>query len=143
MLDPQTGVEMPSDEKTMRYLEEAVGITQRNKDKFRNEVSERLREAELLGQNPTYATVPQIRNAIEKLLYPNPRALEKTLFATTKRDVQDERDKVAMMQRLVEIYGYCDECAQDLVNYVKFRLKGGQAIRTTRTSRVRWTWKLS
>jgi serine protein kinase len=143
MLDPQTGVEMPSDEKTMRYLEEAVGITQRNKDKFRNEVSERLRVAELLGQEPTYTTVPEIRNAIEKLLYPNPRALEKTLFATTKSGVQDERDKIAMIQRLVGIYGYCDECAQDLIDYVKFRLKGGQAIRTTRASRVRWVWKFS
>jgi hypothetical protein len=47
-----------------------------------------------------------------------------------------------MLQRLEQLYDYCDECAQDLVDYVGFSLRGGQAVRVTRANRVRWDWKL-
>ena len=142
MVDPQTGVEMSPDEKAMRRLEEGLGITERSKSKFRKEVCESLTRAESLGLKPTHTTVPQIREGIEQLLFPGPKDLERTLFPSSRREVEDERNKAAMQQRLVQLYGYCNECAQNLVEYVGFSLRGGQAVRVTRANRVRWDWKL-
>ena len=142
MMDPQTGVEMSPDEKAMRRLEESLGITERSKTKFRKEVCESLSRTESLGLKPTHTTVPQIREGIEQLLFPGPKELERTLFPSSRREVEDERNKAAMQQRLEQLYGYCNECAQDLVDYAGFSLRGGQAVRVTRANRVRWDWKL-
>ena len=142
MIDPGTGVETAPDEKAMRRLEEGLGITERTKNKFRQEVFDNLSKIETLGQKPTFETDPRLHEGIENLLLPGPKELERTLFPVRRHEVEEERRKAAMLQRLVQMYGYCQECAQDILEYVGFVLHGGQAVRVTRGSRVRWQWRL-
>ncbi len=143
MVDPQTGVETAPDEKVMRRLEEVLVITERNKAKFRRHVYDTLTTAEGLGQKPTFITDPQLREGVERMLFPGPKELEHTLFpGGRRRNVEEERRRAAMQQRLVQQHGYCDDCAKDLLDFVGFSLRGGQAVRVTRANRVRWEWKL-
>ena len=142
MVDPETGVETAPDDKAMRRLEETLRITERNKAKFRQEICDNLTEVEAQGLKPTFASDPRLLEGIERLLFPGPKDLEHTLFPASRREVEQERHKAAMLQRLVHQYGYCEECAQDLLDYVGFSLKGGQAIRVTRANRVYWQWKV-
>ena len=44
---------------------------------------------------------------------------------------------------LVEKYGYCDVCAEDLISYVSVVLKNKAVIKTPKNTGVEWLWPLS
>lgn len=143
MIDPETGVETHPDEKAMRRVEEGISVTDRNKAKFRNEVYEAFVKLESLGQKPNFTTHPELHEGIEQALLPGPKDLERVLFRVGRREAEQERQKAAMQQRLVQDYGYCSECSRELLNYVAFSLRGGQAVKVNRSNKVRWQWALS
>ncbi|PKB68665.1 MAG: hypothetical protein BZY82_00355 [SAR202 cluster bacterium Io17-Chloro-G3] len=143
MVDPETGVETHPDEKAMRRVEERISITDRNKAKFRDEVYEVFVKLESLGQKPDFTTHPELREGIEQTLLPGPKDLERVLFRVGRREAEQERQKAAMQQRLVQEYGYCRECSRELLDYVAFSLRGGQAVKINRSNKVRWQWALS
>ena len=47
------------------------------------------------------------------------------------------------MERLKNNYGYCHTCAQDLIEYVTFVLKGNVTAKTPKNEEVEWQWPLS
>jgi serine protein kinase len=143
MVDPETGVETHPDEKAMSRVEERISITDRNKAKFRDEIYETLVKLELLSQKPDFTTHPELREGIEQTLLPGPKDLERVLFRVGRKEVEQERQKAAMQQRLVQKYGYCNECSRELLDYVAFSLRGGQAVKINRSNKVRWQWALS
>ena len=140
----QDGGEATMDERVMRRLEERLGVTERARDRFRHEVFRNLSAIQAQGQSVEYATDPQLREGIERLLLPAPRALEHILSPAVghKAEGEGEQRRAVVHQRLVQQYDYCDACASDLLDYVDFVFRGNHAIRITRAHRVSWHWEI-
>lgn len=129
----------------MKELERSISITERSKDSFRREMHELADVQRGMGSKLVYTTEPRLQTAIEaRLLLPR-RKLERGLteprFARQKVVWAQRRESI--MERLKNNYGYCHTCAQDLVEYVTFVLKGNVTAKTPKNEGVEWQWPLS
>ena len=52
------------------------------------------------------------------------------------------RERSAIYTRLIESHGYCEVCADDLIEYVVNVLKGRPVVRTPRNEGLEWQWAL-
>ena len=120
------------DERSMRRLEKVLGVTERGKNRFRQGVLNNLSDIQARGQVVDHTSDSQIQQGIESMLLPTSREVEAGLG--------DEERKEAARRRLVQRYGYCDACAEDLLDYVEFVLAGNRAMQVTRSHVVRWNW---
>ena len=133
----QDGEESAVDERAMRRIEVALGVPERTRERFRQEVFHTLSAVQAQGQSVDEATVPQVREGIERVVFSPLKDVERSLTAAGE---EEGGRKAAIRQRLVQEYGYCDACAGDLLEYVGFILGGNQALRVTRAHPVRWHW---
>ena len=131
--------ETATDERAMRRIEVALGVPERARKRFRQEVFHDLSTAQAQGQGVEEATAPQVREGIERVVFPSLKEVERNLSAAGE---EEGGRKAAIHQRLVQVYGYCDACASDLLDYVGFILRGNQALRVTRAHAVRWQWEV-
>ncbi len=143
-LDPsnEVGGEGPA---LMKELERSISIAERSKDSFRREMHELAAVQRDMGSKLVYTTEPRLQTAIEaRLLLPR-RKLERGLteprFARQKVVWAQRRESI--MERLKNNYGYCHTCAQDLIEYVTFVLKGNVTAKTPKNEEVEWQWPLS
>ena len=51
-------------------------------------------------------------------------------------------EETAIHSRLMQSYGYCNLCANDVVEYVIFLLKGNLPSRISKNS-IEWNWPLN
>ena len=132
------------DEQAMRQIEVALGVLEHAKKRFRQEVFRTISAAQAQGQDVDYTTEPRVRDAIERLLFPQRKELERSLVSATGREAagEDGEPRAILHQRLIKKYGYCDTCARDLLEYLVFMLKGNQAVRVSRAHVVRWNWEV-
>ena len=129
-------------ESEMRELERVHGINDRNKDAFRREIHERVAAWESRDSLFEYDSEPRLKESIEKRLLISRNDLSKSLTRprfSRQRANWAQRWK-GVTSRLIDSYGYCSICANDLIKYVEHVLKGRQAIKTPRTEGVEWLW---
>ena len=50
------------------------------------------------------------------------------------------RKRKSILERLVDSYGYCTHCSEDLINYVNHILKNRPVLKTPRGETVEWLW---
>jgi predicted Ser/Thr protein kinase len=128
----------------MREIEKHAGVSERERDKFREEIHIFF---SILKQRKVafdYSTEPRMKAAIESRLFPSRRHLERTLteprFARQK--VEWTRKRSAIYNRLIETYRYCDICANDTIDYVVHILRGGKVLRQLKNNEIEWNWSL-
>ena len=132
-------------ERDMREMERVLGITDRNKDAFRREIHEHVESWRSRGRALEYDSEPRLKEAIEKRILIAPNELSKNLNRP-----RSSRQRVDWMQRwrsitsrLINSYGYCSICANDIISYVDHVLNGRPSIKTPRNESVEWLWERS
>ncbi len=116
--DPITEEELPPDERLMRSIEEQIGISENAKKAFREEILIRISTYARKGKKFDYRTHDRLREAIQKKLFVD---LKDVVKITTNSKTPDESQlkKINEVSKtLIEEYGYCPVCANDLLKYV-------------------------
>ena len=131
-------------ERNMREMERQVGVSERAKDNFRREIFTFFEDLKSRNVEFDYTTERRICAAVEKRLFPDQKTLRNELDEprASSRMAEWRRRRASIHRRLVRSYGYCDICAQDIVEYVVFLLRGNAAFRVDHNDIV-WRWPLN
>ena len=132
------------DERDMQEIERPINIRERDKKAFREEIDRLATSMEERGRKFEYTTEPRLKAAIESRLFPSNRELQRALgrprFARQRAEWSQRR--ISIVKRLIEKYGYCAVCAEDLLEYVTQLLQNKAMIRTPKNEGVEWQWDL-
>jgi serine protein kinase len=118
----------------MRRVEGALNMRESERTVFRQEVFRTHESMVRDGHIPSYQDFPLLQQAIDKLLFPNPRELEQTLDPkqTNHDRLQHRKETVA---RLQSDHGYCKKCAKDLIQ-VAFRAIQNRDVASIKRGRL-------
>ena len=134
-----------ANEGEMREMERAIGVTDRSKVEFRQEIYQLATTWENRGLAFDYKTDSRLRAAVEARLFEPRRKLERDLtrprFARQRVEWASRRSSMA--NRLVGSYDYCDVCAEDLIEYVTHILSNKPVLKTPKSEGVEWLWTLN
>ena len=132
------------DERDMQEIERPINIRERDKKAFREEIDRLATSMEERGRKFEYTTEPRLKAAIESRLFPSNRELQRALgrprFARQRAEWSQRR--ISIVKRLIEKYGFCAVCAEDLLEYVTQLLQNKAMIRTPKNEGVEWQWDL-
>ncbi len=132
------------EEQDMQELERAVDIRERDKRAFRLEIDRLVSIYESRGRDFDYTADPRLKAAIEARLFPTTRDLERGLSRprSSRQRAEWEQRRISIVNRLIDKYGYCAVCAEDLLEYVSELLHNKSMIKTTKNQDVEWQWEL-
>lgn len=114
-----TGEDEEPDERLMRSIEEKIDIPESRKDDFRREIMNYIGALALEGKTFDYRTNERLHRALEMKLFEDQKdsiKLTSLVSSVVDKETQDKIDVVKA--RLVKDYGYTDESATDVLNYV-------------------------
>lgn len=120
--DPITGEEVEPNEKTLQSLEKSLGISEAAATAFRQEMVNKAGAMARRGQSLKWDAHPKMKEAIEKKLFADVANLVKVTTSTKVLNDQQKNRVTEVKRRLVEEMGYCDYCAQELLDYVGYLL---------------------
>ncbi len=114
-----TGRKEDPDERLMRSIEEKIDIPDSRKDDFRREIMNYIGALALDGKRFDYKTNERLHRALELKLFEDQKDSIKLTSLVSKVVDQDTQAKIDVVkQRLIKNYGYDDESATDVLNYV-------------------------
>ena len=115
--DPITGDEVEPDEKLMRSIEEQIGISENAKRSFREEIMIRISTYARKGKRFHYDSHDRLREAIEKKLFADLKDVVKITTSSKTPDEVQLKKINEVIKRLIDEYGYCPICANELLRY--------------------------
>ena len=132
------------DEREMQTMERAVGIRERDKAAFREEIDKLASLYTSRERRFTYTTDPRLRAAVESRLFPSERELAAALTRPrlARRRAEWTHRRVMIVKRLMDKYDYCGVCAEDLLEYVTELLQHKPMFTKTKSAGVTWQWNL-
>ena len=116
--DPITEEEMEPDEQLMRSIEEQIGISENEKNTFRQEILIRISSYARKGKPFEYNSHERLKEAIEKKIFADLKDVVKITTSTKTPDPDQLRRINEVVDRLVKEHGYCPVCANELLTYV-------------------------
>ena len=134
----------PLDERLLRRVEGALNLRNGERPRFRRQVCQAYRYlqqrtdpqgAERLP-GPDYNSMPVLKLAIENILSPS-RDEVKLTIDPGRKNAERRRGRERIIQRLISDYGYCDECAQDIM-YFAWRTLQGKEVFSVKRGKVSW-----
>jgi serine protein kinase len=114
-----TGQDESPDERLMRTIEEKIDIPESRKDDFRREIMNYIGALAIDNKKFDYKTNERLHKALELKLFEDQKdsiKLSSLVTATMDDDTQEKIDVVKA--RLIKNYGYNDESATDVLNFV-------------------------
>ena len=123
-----TGQQEEPDERLMRSIEEKIDIPESRKDDFRREIMNYIGALAIDGRQFDYRTNERLHKALELKLFEDQKdtiKLTSLVSNVIDRETQEKIDIVK--QRLIKNYGYNDESATDVLNYVASIFARGDA----------------
>ena len=134
-----------ADERAMREMEKHIGVSDRQRGKFRAEVHQFFANLKRRGLAYDYTSEPRIKAAIEARLFPADRKLDRDLSRPrlARRQAEWNRRRGAISDRLIDSYGYCPQCAWDTIEYVVNVIKKRPVLKTPKNEDVEWQWDLN
>ncbi len=114
-----TGQYEEPDERLMRSIEEKIDIPESRKDDFRREIMNYIGALAIEGKQFTFNTNERLRKALELKLFEDQKdsiKLASVVSNVVDRETQEKIDIVK--QRLIRDYGYNEESATDVLNFV-------------------------
>lgn len=114
-----TGQYEEPDERLMRSIEEKIDIPEGRKDDFRREIMNYIGALAVEGKKFDYKTNERLHRALELKLFEDQKdsiKLTSLVSQVIDRDTQEKIDVVKT--RMVRDYGYCEQCAGDVLTYV-------------------------
>ena len=132
-------------EASEREMEKHAGISERARAKFRREIHQHFFGLKRRGIPFDHTSEPRLKAAIEARLLPDRRLVERTLSRPrfAKQRIEWRRERSAIYNRLINSYGYCPRCAEDLIEYVVHVLSGKAVLKTPKNEGVEWQWNLN
>ncbi|MFZ5596158.1 MAG: PrkA family serine protein kinase, partial [Bacillota bacterium] len=116
--DPITDEELDPDEKLMRSIEEQIGVSENAKKSFREEILIRLSSYARKNMKFDYRSHERLREAVEKKLFADLRDVVKITTSTKTPDADQLKRINEVSAKLMDEYGYCPICANELLKYV-------------------------
>lgn len=117
--NPYTGLPEPPDERLMRSIETKIDISESRKDDFRREIMNYIGALALEGKTFSYDTNDRLRGALEKKLFEDQKDTIKLTSLVSNAIDRETQDKIEVVkQRLIRDFGYNDESASDVLQYV-------------------------
>jgi serine protein kinase len=114
-----TGQHEEPDERLMRSIEEKIDIPDSRKDDFRREIMNYIGALSLEGKSFNYKTNERLHKALELKLFEDQKdSIKLTSLVTSVIDRQTQEKIDIVKSRLIKNNGYCEVCANDVLNYV-------------------------
>jgi serine protein kinase len=117
--NPFTGQYEEPDERLMRSIEEKIDISDSRKDDFRREIMNYIGALAIEGRQFDFRTNERLYKALELKLFEDQKdtiKLTSLVANVVDRETQEKIDIVK--QRLIKNYGYNEESATDVLQYV-------------------------
>tara|TARA_R110000751_G_scaffold250760_4_gene350279 strand:+ start:210 stop:1316 length:1107 start_codon:yes stop_codon:yes gene_type:complete len=120
--DRVTNEEMPADEKFLQSIEEQIGIKGSAKNNFRADITSymfaKLRRKEVID----WKSYGPLREAIESKLVASVRDISRIVTKSKSRDTKQQKKFNAMVQTLIDNYGYNEASAEEVIKFASNNL---------------------
>lgn len=114
-----TGQYEDPDERLMRSIEEKIDIPDSRKDDFRREIMNYIGALSIDGKTFDYKTNERLYKALELKLFEDQKdSIKLTSLVSNVIDAETQAKIDVVKDRLIKNYGYDDESATDVLNYV-------------------------
>lgn len=114
-----TGDDEEPDERLMRSIEEKIDIPESRKDDFRREIMNYIGALAIDGKQFNYKTNERLQKALEMKLFEDQKDTIKLTSLVSQVVDKDTQEKIDIVKsRLIRNYGYNDESATDVLQYV-------------------------
>jgi serine protein kinase len=114
-----TGQPEEPDERLMRSIEEKIDIPDSRKDDFRREIMNYIGALALDGRKFDYKTNERLQKALELKLFQDQKDTIKLTSLVSSVVDKDTQEKIDIVKgRLIRNYGYDDDSATDVLNFV-------------------------
>lgn len=123
-----TGQDEEPDERLMRSVEDKIDIPESRKEDFRREIMNYIGALAVEGKKFDYRTNERLQKALELKLFEDQKdtiKLTTVVSNVVDRETQEKIDIVK--QRLIKNYGYNEESATDVLNFVASIFARGDA----------------
>lgn len=131
VLNPYTGKEQEPDERLMRAIEEKIDVPETGADDFRRQVAQNLGSNNYRKTEFRWDSDPQLKKALQAKLFEDTKDhIKLSAIGSSGNSVQDAatQEKIdAIKQRMVKDYGYNQQSAQDVLDYVSSLFARGDA----------------
>ena len=123
-----TGEDEEPDERLMRSIEERIDIPDTRKDDFRREIMNYIGALSLDGKSFDYKTNERLQKALEMKLFEDQKdTIKLTSLVSNVVDAETQEKIDIVKARLIRDYGYNDESATDVLQYVASIFARGDA----------------
>ncbi len=123
-----TGEKEEPDERLMRSIEERIDIPETRKDDFRREIMNYIGALSLDGKKFDYRTNERLQKALEMKLFEDQKDTIKLTSLVSNVVDADTQEKIDIVKtRLIRDFGYNDESATDVLQYVASIFARGDA----------------
>ncbi|HEV3136298.1 MAG TPA: serine protein kinase, partial [Pirellulales bacterium] len=117
--NPFTGQYQDPDERLMRSIEQKIDIPESRKDDFRREIMNYIGALSIDGRTFDYKTNERLYKALELKLFEDQKdSIKLTSLVSKVVDAETQAKIDVVKTRLIRDYGYDDESASDVLNYV-------------------------
>jgi serine protein kinase len=131
-------------EHDMRDIEKQAGVADRDRSDFRHEMHRYFENLKSRGVEYDYTSEYRLMAAIESRLFTDRRTIDRTLSRPRSRQrIEWRRLRSAVYSRLIENFGYCEACADDLISFAVHWVKSGSVLKTPKNEGIEWQWKLN
>jgi len=126
--NPYTGRDDEPDERLMRSIEEKIDIPESRKDDFRREIMNYIGALALEGKKFNYKMNARLQRALELKMFEDQKdTIKLTTLVSSVVDKSTQEKIDIVKSRLINNYGYDDESATDVLNYVASIFARGDA----------------
>ena len=123
-----TGEDEQPDERLMRSIEERIDIPETRVDDFRREIMNYIGALSLDGKTFDYRTNERLQKALELKLFEDQKDTIKLTSLVSNTVDADTQEKIDIVKsRLIRNYGYNEESATDVLQYVASIFARGDA----------------
>ncbi len=127
-----TGQYQDPDERLMRSIEQKIDIPESRKDDFRREIMNYIGALSIDGRTFDYKTNERLYKALELKLFEDQKdSIKLTSLVSKVIDAETQAKIDVVKQRLIDNYGYDDESATDVLNFVASIFARGDAKPTS------------
>jgi len=114
-----TGEDEEPNEKLMRSIEEKIDIPESRKDDFRREIMNYIGALALEGKKFEWNSNDRLAKALELKLFEDQKdTIKLSSLVSTVIDKETQEKIDIVKSRMIKNYGYCEICANDVLNYV-------------------------
>ncbi|MGD9488619.1 MAG: PrkA family serine protein kinase [Calditrichaceae bacterium] len=114
-----TGEDEEPDERLMRSIEDKIEIPESRKDDFRREIMNYIGALAIDGKSFDYRANERLHRALEMKLFEDQKdTIKLTTLVSNVVDKETQKKIDVVKSRLIKNYGYTEESATDVLNYV-------------------------